>query len=126
MEKQDIIEWLQKAVQGVRIQSPERVVEYLTEHADLIDVLASAVSSARKYFPDCSLVLSVCEHDDSCLELLVRLRHYGRGFMSALQMAEEEWIGMMGNRSGWIQMTTDFVPVESGGDYAYRQENQSN
>lgn len=102
--------------QDVHVQEDE-VREYLFEFPEMLDVIPKAIAAARKQFPNAQLSLQVYqdpEMDDKYLALYVRLERYDDFIMEHIEVAEAEFIELLANKKGWLQLTTDFQVVEAG------------
>ena len=102
---------------GVRVQGEDEVLEYLYEFPDLLDVIPKALTATRKQFPNAQFSLQVYqdpEIDDKYLALYVRLKRYDDFIIERIEAAEAEFIGLLANKKGWLQLTTDFQGVEGG------------
>jgi len=103
--------FLARIVNSAQIACESRIREYLSLFPDLADVASYAVEAARRRFPDAQLVLDVYqdpEIDDEYLVLYVRMPHYDDSVMERIATAEAEYLDMLADKSGWIQLTTDF------------------
>jgi hypothetical protein len=114
----------------VRVKNPKLVGRYLRKFNDIIDVVPEAVSAAKRHFPEAQLVLDLYqdpEIDDRYLVLHVRLWSYDdqsvmegvggtrkelKGFIDSLEKAEAEFLHLLVNKRGWLQLTTDFQKPE--------------
>ena len=102
---------LARIATGVQLSSESRIREYLLRFADTAEVVSHAVEAAQRRFPEALLVLDVYrdpEIDDEYLALYVRLSHYDDSVMERITAAESEYLEMLADKSGWIQLTTDF------------------
>jgi len=103
--------FLARIVNSAQIACESRIREYLSLFADTAEVAFHAVEAARRRFPDAQLVLDVYqdpEIDDEYLVLYVRMPHYDDSVMERIAAAEAEYLDMLADKSGWIQLTTDF------------------
>ena len=103
--------FLARIANSAQIAREARVREYLSLFADIADVASYAVEAARRRFPNAQLVLDVYqdpEIDDEYLVLYVRMPHYDDSVMERIAAAEAEYLDMLADKSGWIQLTTDF------------------
>lgn len=103
--------FLARIANSAQIARESQVREYLSLFADIADVASYAVEAARRRFPDAQLVLDVYqdpEIDDEYLVLYVRMPHYDDSVMERIAAAEAEYLDMLADKSGWIQLTTDF------------------
>jgi hypothetical protein len=95
----------------VEVNNPKSIKLYLTRFRELIDLLPTAISIARKHFPEARIVLDVYldpEIKDSYIVLLVRVSQYDDSFIERLTVAESELLPLLVNKKGWIQLSTDF------------------
>jgi len=109
--KATIDAFLARIANSVLIASESRVREYLLHAANIAEVVSHAVEAAQRRFPDAQLVLDVYqdpEIDDEYLVLYVRMLHYDDSVMERIAAAEAEYLDMLADKSGWIQLTTDF------------------
>lgn len=100
----------------VAVPRESEVRRYLQAHPDLLEILSKAVTSAHKHIPDSCLVLDLYsdpEIHDQYLVLVVRVPVYDESFMTRLEEAEAEYIELLGNSVGWLQLSTDFQPPET-------------
>ena len=103
--------FLARIANSARIARESRIREYLSLFPDIADVASYAVEAARRRFPNAQLVLDVYqdpEIDDEYLVLYVRMPHYDDSVMERIAAAEAEYLDMLADKSGWIQLTTDF------------------
>jgi hypothetical protein len=103
--------FLARIANGVQIACESRVREYLSLFADTADVVLHAVEAARRFFPDAQLVVDVYqdpEINDEYLVLYIRMPHYDDSVMERIAAAEAEYLDRLADKSGWIQLTTDF------------------
>jgi len=103
--------FLARIANSARIARESRIREYLSLFPDIADVASYAVEAARRRFPHAQLVLDVYqdpEIDDEYLVLYVRMPHYDDSVMERIAAAEAEYLDMLADKSGWIQLTTDF------------------
>jgi len=103
--------FLARIVNSAQIACESRIREYLSLFADTAEVAFHAVEAARRRFPDAQLVLDVYqdpEIDDEYLVLYVRMPHYDDSVMERIAAAEAEYLDVLADKSGWIQLTTDF------------------
>jgi len=110
-----IDEIIDKIYNQVEINNPQRIRRYLSRFTDLIDLLPIAVNIAKKHFPQSSIVMDVYvdpEIDDSYIVLYIRLSKYDNSFIERLAAAESEILPLLVNKSGWIQLTTDFLYIK--------------
>ncbi len=100
---------------GVLLQHIDDIREYLLRFPDIIDILPLAVDALIKYFPNAQLILDVYkdpEIEDSYLIIYVRLERYNESFIEQLEKAESEFLDLLVDKEGWIQVTTDFKMPE--------------
>ena len=103
--------FLARIANSAQIARESRIREYLSLFPDIADVASYAVEAARRRFPHAQLVLDVYqdpEIDDEYLVLYVRMPHYDDSVMERIATAEAEYLDMLADKSGWIQLTTDF------------------
>ncbi len=96
---------------GVFLKHIDNIREYLLRFPDIIDILLPAVDALIKYFPNAQLILDVYkdpEIEDSYLIIYVRLERYYESFIEQLEKAESEFLDLLVDKEGWIQVTTDF------------------
>ena len=101
--------------QGVRVQRPWGILEYLSQYPGLIDVVPKAVEAARAHFPEAQLVMDLYldpEIEDRYLVLYVRLKAYDDFVWERLEQAESAFIHLLEGTEGWLQLTTDFRVAE--------------
>ena len=112
MSVDDLIIWLES---NVEINNRTHIKNYLSLFSDLIDLIPIAVSVAKKHFPEAHIVVDVykdTEIEDSYIVLYIRLSHYDESFIERLAEAESEILPLLVNKSGWIQLTTDFLYIK--------------
>jgi len=108
----DLIIWLES---NVKINNRTHIKNYLSLFSDLIDLIPIAVSVAKKHFPEAHIVVDVYkdpEIEDSYIVLYIRLSQYDESFIERLAEAESEILPLLVNKSGWIQLTTDFLYIK--------------
>ena len=102
--------------QGVLLEDVDEIQAYLRDCPDLIAVVPKAVEAVRRHLPDAQLALEVYhdpEIEDSFLVIYVRMRKYDGSVMDKIEQAESEYLDLLANSSGWLQLTTDFrYPVK--------------
>ncbi len=101
----------------VQIQRPSEVRSYLTRHSDMIEVLVSAYRIAKDHLgPQSRLSLEVYrdpEIEDEQLILYVRRDKYDPEFFKEMEIVRTEYLPRLTEKSGWLQLTTDFQPPRS-------------
>ncbi len=105
--------------QQIRLKEPGRIVNYLLQFPELIEVIPKAVDAAQKHFPEAQLVLEVYqdpEIENEYLALYVRLKRYDDSVAERLEKAEAEFLDLLATKDGWLQLTTDFQEPEAGED----------
>jgi hypothetical protein len=103
--------WL---AQRVQLEDPQSIREYLLQFNDLLDLIPHAVRLVRKHFPEARMVMTVYqdpEIEDRYLVLYVRLRQYDDTFLDRLEKAERDFLPLLANKRGWIQLSTDFERI---------------
>jgi hypothetical protein len=107
---------LERVAKDAQLANEPQIRKYLLQFVDLAEVVPHALEATRRRFPEAQLVLDVYrdpEIDDEYLALYVRLSHYDDSVMERIAAAEAEYLHMLVDKSGWIQLTTDFrVPNE--------------
>ena len=101
---------------GVILENQERVREYLLRFPDLMDVIPHAIHSVLHFLPESRLFLDVyCdpEVEDEYLILYVRLQNYDTSVIERIEAAEREYIDLLAEKKGWLQVTTDFRELEA-------------
>jgi len=89
----------------------EEVRAYFFEFPDVLGVLLDAVRAARAHLPEAELHLDVYhdpEIDDRFLVLCARLQRYEGDVMRRIEAAESEFLPLLTDKRGWVQLTTDF------------------
>jgi len=107
----DLMVWL---AQQVQLEDPESIREYLLQFNDLLDLIPDAVEVVRKHFPEARMVMTVYqdpEIEDRYLVLYIRLRQYDDSFIDRLEKAERDFLPLLTNKRGWIQLSTDFERI---------------
>lgn len=102
----------------VSLIAPDEIRRYLRNFPDLIELVPVAIEAARRYLPEAELSLQVYhdpEIDDSYLAIYVRVRKYDESVMERIEQAEAEFLDLLMDKSGWLQLTTDFK--EAGGTH---------
>jgi hypothetical protein len=106
-----LMAWLARQVQ---LEDPDSIREYLLQFIDLLDLIPHAVWVVRKHFPEARMVMTVYqdpEIDDRYLVLYIRLRKYDDSFIDRLEKAERDFLPLLTNKRGWIQLSTDFERI---------------
>jgi hypothetical protein len=106
-----LMAWLARQVQ---LEDPDSIQEYLLQFIDLLDLIPHAVEVVRKHFPEACMVMTVYqdpEIDDRYLVLYIRLRQYDDSFLDRLEKAERDFLPLLANKRGWIQLSTDFERI---------------
>jgi len=112
MTVDNLMKWLENHVD---IKSQKQIKYYLSVYRDLIDLIPKAVSIAKKHFPESHIVIDVYkdpEIEDSYIILYIRLDQYDESFIERLATAESEFLPLLANKKGWIQLSTDFLCVK--------------
>lgn len=108
-----LVDWLQEL--GVHLSQRKEVREYLLQFANLIDVVPLSVRAALDHLPEAHLFLEVYndpEIEDRYLMLYVRVQQYDESIIERIEAAEKEYIDLLSNKEGWLQMSTDFQELE--------------
>ncbi len=108
-----LLKWLIE--NGVRLINPNEIRQYLLNFPDLLDVVPVAVRAAHKHLPKAQLVLQVSydqEIEDAYLAFYVRLKQYDKSVLERIEDAESEFIDLLADTNGWLQLTTDFREPE--------------
>ncbi|RMG51407.1 MAG: hypothetical protein D6723_10735 [Acidobacteria bacterium] len=108
-----LLEDLQKA--EVRLGERERICEYLLQFPDLIEVIPQAVDAAQSHLPEARLFLEVYrdpEIEDQYLVLYARFQEYDESVVDRIEAAEREYLDLLTDKEGWLQLTTDFREPE--------------
>lgn len=101
--------------QGVRLNRPEEIQEYLLLFPDTIEALEETVKCASKVLVEAQLGLEVYrdpEIQDQHLVLYARLKTYPENVMEQIRIAREKSRGYLLGKKGWLHLTTDFRPAE--------------
>jgi len=107
----DLMVWL---AQQVQLEDPDSIREYLLQFTDLLALIPHAVWVVRKHFPEARMVMTVYqdpEIEDRYLVLYIRLRQYDDSFIDRLEKAERDFLPLLTNKRGWIQLSTDFERI---------------
>jgi hypothetical protein len=113
MSVDNLIKWMES---NVEVNNLKNIKNYLSRFSDLTDLIPIAVGIAKKHFPEARIVMDVYvdpEISDSYIVLYIRLNQYDDSFIEQLAVAESELFPLLANKEGWIQMSTDFEPVEN-------------
>jgi len=113
MNLENLMKYLENHVD---IKTPEQIKYYLSLYRELIDLIPIAVSIAKKHFPESHIVIDVYkdpEVEDSYIIFYIRLSQYDDSFIDKLAIAESELLPLLAGKEGWIQMSTDFEPMEN-------------
>jgi hypothetical protein len=119
MTVDDLMKWIKNHVD---IKNQKQIEYYLSVYRDLIDLIPTAVSIAKKHFPESHIVVDVYkdpEIEDSYIIFYIRLGQYEDSFIERLATAESELLPLLVNKKGWIQLSTDFLYINknsSGGE----------
>ncbi len=101
---------------GVKLLNQKEINEYLLSFPDLIEVTRRAVFAALRHMPDAQLVMKVYqdpEIEDRYLAIYARFEDYDESTLERIEAAESEYIELLSDRDGWIQLSTDFREPES-------------
>jgi hypothetical protein len=107
----DLMVWL---AQQVQLEDPDSIREYLLQFTGLLALIPHAVWVVRKHFPEARMVMTVYqdpEIEDRYLVLYIRLRQYDDSFLDRLEKAERDFLPLLTNKRGWIQLSTDFERI---------------
>ncbi len=102
--------------QGVKLLSQQEIRGYLLSFPALIDVTRRAVIAVLRHMPEAQLVMEVYhdpEIEDNYLVIYARLREYDESSLERIEAAESEYIDLLSDKEGWIQLSTDFREPES-------------
>jgi len=109
---EDIAELLMELLaDGIAVVGPREIRTYLSTFPDLIDIVPIAIEALRRQVPDAKVTLQVYhdpEIEDSYLLVCVRMREYSESVLEAIERAEAEFVDLLRDKGGWIQLTTDF------------------
>jgi hypothetical protein len=100
---------------GVILKSDDRIRQYLLRFPDLLDVIPRAIGGVRRHLPESQLFFDVYhdpEMEDEYLILYVRLKNYDVSVIERIEAAEREYIDLLAQREGWLQVSTDFRGAE--------------
>jgi len=109
LEIEMLLNWLQWL--GVFLGRQDEIREHLLQFPDLIDVIPRAVRATFNHVPNAQLALEVYsdpEVEDKYLVLYIQDQEYNTLLMEQIEAAEAEFLDMLANREGWIQLTVDF------------------
>jgi len=101
---------------GVRLLNQKEINEYLLSFPDLIEVFREAVYAALHHMPEAQLIVRVYhdpEIEDRYLAIYARFKDYTESVLKRIEAAESEYIDLLSDKEGWIQLTTDFREPES-------------
>jgi len=101
--------------QGIVVQDIDGIVEYLQQFPDMIDVTDRVLTIAKQRLPNAKFVLTLYidhEIDDRFLVVYARTTRYDKSFMQQLEQVGEASDGYLAYKRGWLQVTTDFAPLE--------------
>jgi len=104
-----LLEHLQKL--GVRLGKQEEICEYLLQYPDLIEVIPRAINAAQAHLLEAHLFLELYhdpEIEDRYLVIYARFPKYDESVMERIEAAEEEYLGLLAEKEGWLLLTTDF------------------
>jgi len=99
----------------VRLLRQKEIREYLLSFPDLIDITRKAVYAAREHIPEAQLIMEVYhdpEIEDRYLLINARFQDYDDSVIDKIKAAESEYIDLLSNTEGWIQLSTDFQEPE--------------
>jgi hypothetical protein len=105
----------QIAAKHISIPEPTLVRRYLMDHIDLLDIVVITSSAvAARFSENAQLLLTVyCDPEiqDKYLTLYVREAEYQDDFLDTLHAVYADYAARLAGKSGWFQVTTDFVPA---------------
>ncbi len=100
----------------LNVPRPDDVRQYLFKHPDMVGLVQSASSRAQGRFqPRTQLSLELYrdpEIDDEYLTLYVRQPIYDENVLQTIERLNSESEAEKAGRSGWLLISTDFLPPE--------------
>lgn len=112
-EIQWLLSWL--VAHRVLLQDPDRIIDYLLQFPELLEVIPIAVQATLEHLPEAQLTLSLYrdpEAEDRYLTLYARLKRYDESLVERIEKAEARFLDLLADREGWLQLTTDFREAE--------------
>lgn len=100
---------------GVVLGNQGEIRDYLLQFPDLIEVIPQAVRATLTHFPAAQLFLEVYsdpEIHDQYLVLYVRVQKYDESILQGIEEAEGEYLDLLSDKEGWLQLSTDFRKPE--------------
>ena len=108
--------WVADLAKHVRVAGSHSVWRYLIQHPDLMAALREIVVMVKARPEIDDVFLSVHrdpEIEDEYLALEIRQHSYGEQTLDLLESLQNEAERLVGNVSGWILITTDFMPPDN-------------
>lgn len=90
-----------------------RIIRYLNEHPDMLDVVQRFLEVFMVCFVEDELTLELyndMESDDEYLTLCIRQEVYEDDIMKKIEECAKKFDDELSDKSGWILVTTDFQP----------------
>lgn len=116
---EDITQVLRKlSEKEVFLRNTNYIRKYLLKFPDIINVLQLTVNMLIKQFPNAQLIIDMYrdpEINDNYLVIYIRMKRYNKHFTKQLESVEAKLLDLLSNRTGWLQITTDFKETTTGG-----------
>ena len=101
---------------GITVPHPSEIRDYLIRYQDMIGLLLSVCKSVRERFgTNAQLSLEVYhdpEIEDEYLTLYVRQEKYDDNILDVIEDISTQYEDELVNKSGWLLVTTDFLPLQ--------------
>jgi hypothetical protein len=104
--------------EGVVIEDSdfEKLREFLSKQASLVELIAAIAPKLREKFSDCEVSLELYRSrssGESYPAFFLRREHYEKGFMASIRGFQQEFEALLSSAQGWLSVTTDFRPPRS-------------
>jgi len=99
---------------GMRLQNAGDVIDYITKHPGMFDVvLYACLLACEEFIADSQVSLELYtdnESSDKYLTLYIRQEHYADDIIEKMDKICDEYEAELADQSGWLLLTTDYKP----------------
>ncbi|MBP2134511.1 hypothetical protein J2128_002477 [Methanomicrobium sp. W14] len=99
---------------GMRLQNAEGVIDYITKHPGMFDVvLYACLLACEEFNADSQVSLELYndnESSDKYLTIYIRQEHYVDDIIEKMDSICDEYEAELADQSGWLLLTTDYKP----------------
>ncbi|MBC7353249.1 MAG: hypothetical protein H5U08_12880 [Thermogutta sp.] len=109
----EVLEQLEKM--GIRVLTPDDVLQYFWENPHLIELTRDLARLARERLPEAILSLEISrdpEGDEEYIVIYARFRDYDETIVRKIRDVRKEFISRLSDEREWPLLTTDFRTPE--------------